>query len=291
MIESASGTPQLLVADKRQLAIAREIQAALLPKTCAGCQGISLAVRRLPEGGVGGDFHEFAIDADGRDSLIIGDVAGHGIDSALVMALVIGVIRALGPRVRSPLIVMGQVNSLLCQLNDRLQGRAITCSLFFGIVDRETQTFQFCNAGHPCPLVRTKSGKILKLQSNSGLLGVSPDLKCDGLSVKLRSLDRAVFYTDGITEAHSPSGEGFGVDRLQRVFESTASLPVERQVDAVLQAVRRHVGTEETLQDDATAIVADFAVVAEAAHDGTSGSASVASEPEQHPDVVDGDQE
>lgn len=274
MIELASDTSQLPVPDEQQLAIAREIQAALLPKTCAGCQGIRLAVRRLPEGGIGGDFHEFAIDADGRNSLIIGDVTGHGVDSALVMALVLGVIRALGPRVRSPLIIMRQINSLLCQLNDRVQGRVITCSLFFGIVDRETQTFQFCNAGHPCPLVRTKSGKTLKLQSNSGLLGVSPDLKCNGLSLKLRSLDRAVFYTDGITEAHSPSGELFGLARLQRVFESTANLPVERQVDAVVHAVRRHVGSKETLQDDATAVVADLTAAAEVTHNSTSRSAS-----------------
>ena len=248
----------LAAIDDAEIAIAREIQAAFLPKTCKGCEGARIAARRLTSGSIGGDFHDFIVGPEGRYSLIIGDVVGHGVHSALAMALVLGTIRALGPRAKSPLPVLQQINRLLCRINDDMETNLLTCSLFYGVVDRGTQILRFCNAGHPYPLLHTKNGALLKLWSTCPLLGVTPDLDCSAIPLAMRFIERGFFYTDGITEARSAADEFFGMERTQKIFEHTLNLSVEAQVDAILGAVRDHVGSDQVLTDDASAFIVDF---------------------------------
>ena len=252
--------PPLLpaVVDETEIAIAREIQAAFLPKTCKGCEGARIAARRLTSGSIGGDFHDFIVGPGGRYSLIIGDVVGHGVHSALGMALVLGTIRALGPGADSPFPVMQRINDLLCRINDRLRRYLVLCSLFYGIVDPMREVMQFGNAGHPYPLVWTHSGQVLKLWATCSLLGVSPELEGESIPLPLGHVGRTIFYTDGVTEALSPSGESLGADRVQQVLERTLQLPVEAQADALMDEVARHTGHDQPLKDDATVIAADF---------------------------------
>ncbi len=259
MMACLTPTPPLAAVNDTEIAIAREIQAAFLPKTCKGCEGARIAARRLTSGNIGGDFHDFIVGADGRYSLVIGDVVGHGVHSALAMALVLGAVRALGPHAQSPLPVLQEINRLLHRVNEGLRTDLLTCSLFYGIVDHQSQVLDFCNAGHPYPLVRTTSGTVLKLWSNCTLLGVLPQLDCDNImSIGLPHLERALFYTDGITEARSSEGKFLGLDRTQQVFEETSNLTVEEQVEAILKAVRDHIGSGRSLDDDVTAFVVEF---------------------------------
>ena len=244
--------------DDAEIAIAREIQAAFLPKTCQGCEGATIAARRLTSGSIGGDFHDFVVGPDGRYSLIIGDVVGHGVHSALAMALVLGAIRALGPRAESPLPLLQQINRFLCRINDDLETTVLMCSLFYGVVDRGTQILRYCNAGHPYPLMHTKNRTVLKLWPNCPLLGVGPDLDCHAIPLGLRFIERGLFYTDGITEARSCTGKFLGVGRTQQIFEDTLNLSVEEQADALMGAVRDHVGYDRVLADDASVFIVSF---------------------------------
>jgi sigma-B regulation protein RsbU (phosphoserine phosphatase) len=257
---SLAPTRPLAAIGVAEIAIARQIQSAFLPARCKGCKGARIAARRLTSGSIGGDFHDFIVGSDGRYSLIIGDVVGHGVHSALAMALVLGAIRALGSRTESPLPVVHLINELLCRINDDLETNVLTTSLFYGVVDRRTQTLQYCNAGHPYPLMATKNGVLLKLWATCRPLGVAPEIDSDVIPLSLRVVERALFYTDGLTEARSPSGEFLGVDRIGRVFERTAQLPIGAQADALMDEVARHAGHEQPLNDDATAIVASFGV-------------------------------
>ncbi len=249
---------QLSDIDDAEIAIAREIQSAFLPTTCKGCEGVSTAARRQPSGSVGGDLHDFVVARDGRYSVIIGDVIGHGLHSALGMALVLGAIRALGPGADSPFPVMQRINDLLCRINDRMRKNLVLCSLCYGIVDPMREVLRFCNAGHPYPLVWTHNGQVLKLRATCTLLGVSPELEGESMSLPLGQVRRAIFYTDGATEARSPSGNFLGVGRVQQVLEQTSQLSVEAQADALMAEIACHVGQDLPLNDDATMIVADF---------------------------------
>jgi len=257
MTSLASSVP-LAAIDDAEVAIAREIQAAFLPPKCKGCEGVSTAARRRTSGSVGGDFHDFVLNKDGQYSLVIGDVIGHGLHSALGMALVLGAIRALGPGVLSPLPVMQRINDLLGRINDRLRGHLVLCSLFYGIVDPTREVMRFCNAGHPYPLVWTHSGQVLTLASTCPPLGVMPELEGGSKTLPLEHVRRAIFYTDGVTEARSLAGEFLGVDRVQQVLKQTLQLPVEAQADVLMAEVARHAGHDQPLNDDATVIVADF---------------------------------
>ena len=227
------------VADETEIAIARDIQAALLPPKCKGCEGVSTAARRRTSQSVGGDFHDFVVAKDGRYSLIIGNVVGHGLHSALGMALVLGAIRVLGPASDSPFPVMQRINDLLCRINDRMRESVVLCSLFYGIVDPMQEVVHFCNAGHPYPLIWTHSGQVLKPWATCPPLGVAPELEGEAIPLPLGHVERTIFYTDGVTEARSPSGESLGVDRVQQVLEQTLHLPVEAQADALMAEVAR----------------------------------------------------
>ena|GEM_PF-1583917 len=251
--------PEVVTLETSEIALAREVQAAFLPKICSGCRGTRIASRRLTSNDIGGDFHDFIVDTDGRYSLVIGDVAGHETYSALVMALVLGAVRVLGSHAQSPPSVLREINRLLCRVNDELQTTVMTCSLFYGVVDPRARTLQFCNAGHPCPLVWTESGQVLKLKGTCRLLGALSDLACEPMSLRLDHVKRVFLYTDGITEARSQTGEFFGLERLQQVFERTSGFPIDAQVEAILRTVHDHAGPESPLNDDITAIVADFA--------------------------------
>jgi sigma-B regulation protein RsbU (phosphoserine phosphatase) len=153
---------------------------------------------------------------------------------------------------------MQRINDLLCRINDRLRGHLVLCSLFYGIVDPGREVMRFCNAGHPHPLVWTRSGQVLSLSSTCPPLGVVPGLESESKTLPLEHVRRAVFYTDGVTEARSPSQEFLGVDRLRQVLEQTLQLPVAAQADVLMAEVTRHVGHDRSLNDDATVIVADF---------------------------------
>jgi sigma-B regulation protein RsbU (phosphoserine phosphatase) len=253
-----ASAPPLAAIDDTEVAIARQIQAAFLPPKCKGCEGVSTAARRRTSGSVGGDFHDFIVTEDGRYSVIIGDVIGHGLHSALGMALVLGAIRALGPGVLSPLSVVRQINDLLRRVNDRLRKHLVMCSLFYGIVDPMRQMMRFYNAGHPYPLAWTYDGQVLELRSTGPLLGVLPELDGESITLPLEQVSRVVLYTDGVTEARSPSGEFLDVDRVQQVLEQTLALPVEEQADALMTEAALHAGPGRALNDDATVIVLDF---------------------------------
>jgi sigma-B regulation protein RsbU (phosphoserine phosphatase) len=244
--------------DEAEVAIAREIQAAFLPQTCRGCEGVSTAARRRTSGSVGGDFHDFIATPGGPYSVIIGDVSGHGLHSALGMALVLGAIRALGSGSISPQPVMQRINDVLCRVNDRLNEHLVLCSMFFGIVDPAREVMRFCNAGHPEPLIWTRDGERLTMPATGPPLGVVPGLDGEAETLSLGNVRRAVFYTDGVTEARSTSGAFLGDDRVRSVLEQTSRLAVEQQADALMDVVARHVGTDQPVNDDVTVIVADF---------------------------------
>ena len=101
-----------------QIEIARQVQAAFLPKTCNVCTGAQVVAQHLMSNGVGGDLYDFVPHDDQTYSFVIGDVIVHELFSALVMSLIFGTIHAVGPKADSPLNIITVVNNLLCELNE-----------------------------------------------------------------------------------------------------------------------------------------------------------------------------
>ena len=227
-----------------QLRIAREIQTALLPKAVQAPPGYGIETYYQPAADVGGDFYDFIYLPDGRVGLIIGDVTGHGVGAALLMAATVSTLRAEAPLWTSPSSVLGRVNDKIC--DEIPPGKFVTC--LYAVLDPATGRLNFANAGHPIPYVRTQAG-VVEAKACGMPLGLIPGSTYEEKEVTLALGDRAIFYTDGITEARR-DGEMFGEPRL---IEILAHGPSGRTfIDLLLLRLREMTGPAWEQDDDIT---------------------------------------
>ena len=128
---------------------AREIQQSLLPKDIPQVPGFELAAAWQPARAVGGDYYDVVKLDEKRLGVCIADVVGKGVSAALLMANVQAIVRAFAPGSESPSQLCHRVNGVLCGNIDT--GKFVT--FFYGVLDADQRTFQYCNAGHPRPIV------------------------------------------------------------------------------------------------------------------------------------------
>jgi sigma-B regulation protein RsbU (phosphoserine phosphatase) len=214
-VERARLTRELLERRRleKELAIAREIQASFLPEVAPVLPGIDLAGTTITHDEVGGDYYDFIPVSDSRLGIAIADVSGKGIPAALIMA---GFRMSLLAEVRNEFAiraVMRKVNSLLHESTDR--DKFVTA--FYGLLDHKNRVLTFSNAGHNPPILFRREGKIQYLSEGGVALGVLADATYEERPVALRPGDVLLFYTDGVSEAESPSGEQFGVQRIEQL--------------------------------------------------------------------------
>jgi sigma-B regulation protein RsbU (phosphoserine phosphatase) len=192
------------------MAFAREVQQRYYSATEAFLPGFDIAAAAYPAGETGGDYFDFIPQADGSLYLVIADVAGHGIGSALVMAEVRAYLRTYATMVQD-------IPSLLQHLN-----RALTTTLggnrfitmFLGRIDPRKRSLEYASAGHVPGYLLRDSGDIgAVLESTTPPLGLFPDQQfCSGPAVPLHRGDVLVLLTDGITESSNVAGAEFGAE-------------------------------------------------------------------------------
>jgi len=241
---------------KSDLALAAELQAALLPKAAPDdCPNHTAAARNRMCSGVGGDFHDFVRINRDQIAVVIGDVVGHGVRASLVMAQIMGLLRTGDQRLSRPAQVMTTLNKMLIDLGDRI-GEVVNCSLLYGVIDTPTGAGFFANAGHPRPLVCNRdTGAAAALGRPDILLGIEPFEPAELCHTFPRG-QRLVMFTDGITEAMDPSEELFGDRRLRDVIEANTLATPDECADAVLQAVDDF-RSQGPPTDDETIVVID----------------------------------
>jgi len=202
---------------------------------------------------VTGDFHDVLPlqGGNGNTCLVLGDVCGKGIASALYMARVLGYFRAAAGSRRS-------ADGLLSAVNSLVSGESTTLAFVTAClvsVDKERQKMSFYNAGHLPPYLFNDKSRTLRVVKLPGFpLGVDPAGKYDGTSLELSSGDCLVLYTDGIIEAANPSGEFFGRSRLEATIASHRG-SAEELVRTIRTAVH-HFAAGEPQSDDQTLLVA-----------------------------------
>ena len=201
-----------LAVTRAHMDIAKQIQRSLLPEDPLAVGCVRYAGRCIPADSVGGDyFGYFPRDADGVDSLV-GDVSGHGVGAALLMAEARTMF--LAERLVAP-----SACQLLCKLNELLHADLDRAGYFItaccAIFDAPTRELSYASAGHP-PALLLRAGETRCTTLNAGgcLLGIDKSVDFIDVKVKLHTGDIVVFYTDGITEAQNEVGEMFGLERL-----------------------------------------------------------------------------
>jgi sigma-B regulation protein RsbU (phosphoserine phosphatase) len=227
---------------------AREIQQSLLPREIPQVAGFEVAGAWQPARSVSGDYYDVLRLDDHRLGVCIADVVGKGVSAALLMANVQAAVRAFASTSESPAGVCGKVNRLLHE--NIATGKFVT--FLYGILDSETHTFQYSNAGHLYP-IQISGGSTRTIEQGGAVLGVFPDWKFEDSMIELRVGDRLLLFTDGITEATDSAGQEFEETRIAAFGKVHATLSASELNRQLLAEVTRFCRAQ--FQDDATLLV------------------------------------
>ena len=234
---------------ERERAAAREIQATLLPRHLPSLPGFSLAAAWRPAAGVGGDHYDVFGVREGRFALCIADVAGKGMPAALLMSNLQAAVRALAAEGWAPGELCRELRRVMsARLSDE---KFVTLAYF--VLDVAARRLSYTIAGHNPPVLVRADGSWERLDVGGPVIsGVSDGSYPEG-HVTIRSGDRLVLYTDGLTEIADADGVEFGEERLVEVVRRERMLGADPLKDRLLEAALAFGGG--TLVDDTTLLV------------------------------------
>jgi urease gamma subunit len=244
---------------ERELEIGARIQTCILPKRIL-VPGLDVASQMRPATEVGGDYYDIVPASDGC-WIGIGDVAGHGLTSGLVMLMAQSAIYALVNSVGtlSPREILCDANRLLYEnIRHRLgQDQFVTLSLLRYFRDGRVS---FAGAHEDMIVYRADSGKCEVIETEGAWLGVKADIaeQTRDRTLQLRDRDVIVLYTDGITEAMDKGGKQLGLPRLVEIVERNGELPVGELLDSIIREVDAWMDIQS---DDVTALVVRYQAV------------------------------
>jgi sigma-B regulation protein RsbU (phosphoserine phosphatase) len=225
---------------RRELELAAEIQRALLPP--ARPAPFPVQAVNLPARTVSGDFYDFLELADGRIAFCLGDVAGKGMNAALLGARTASLYRCLAREAAGPGAVLARLDA---ELHESVtHGMFVT--LAAGVFDPRDASVRLANAGHEPPLLRLPSGEVASFPAEAPPLGVLGDAVFPEQALRLAGGCLYVF-SDGLTEAQGEAGEPLGPEGVLRLLERFGGKPLRERIDAAVAALGA-LG----LRDDAT---------------------------------------
>jgi sigma-B regulation protein RsbU (phosphoserine phosphatase) len=234
---------------ERELQLAMEIQQRFQPTAPPSVPGYELQGISFPCYEIGGDYYDFIQREDGRLVIALGDVSGKGTAAALLMSSLHAAIHAQTGSHDTLVKTISAVNRYLAE--NIPSNRFVT--LFYAELDPESGAVSFLNAGHNPPLIVHAAGTVEQLASGGLPLGIKADADYREGRTHLRMGDVLVIYSDGVTEAASPSGEEFGPTRLYEV--------VSRNVDASAAGIRDRIESALTKFSQGTQAADDITLV------------------------------
>jgi PAS domain S-box-containing protein len=238
--------------NQEQFRVAREIQQRLFPKSAPTLPGYDIAGVSYPAEATGGDYFDYLPMLNDRLGIILGDVTGHGIGPALLMAETRAYLRILTGRREDVGEILTRANSVLAE--DVGAERFVT--LFMARLDPAKGLLAYASAGHSAAYILNEKGRARTILPRTGVpLGIRPDtVYRSSHEIALQPGDILLILTDGIEEAMSVDNAIFGIDRALDVVRENRDRPAREIVEALYQAVRRFSGNTPQL-DDVTAII------------------------------------
>jgi sigma-B regulation protein RsbU (phosphoserine phosphatase) len=241
---------------KKALALAGEVQKSLLPQDKPLVQGLDIAGRNVSCDEIGGDYFDFLWRRDSKKgpfSVVVGDISGHGVDSALLMTTARAFLRM---RASQP----GTISEIITAMNRHLTrdvletGRFMT--LFYLTIDPEKKRLAWVRAGHDPALVYDPGrDNFEELKGDGMALGVNEGFDYEEYSRNgLANGQIIAVGTDGIWEAINGSGEMFGKDRLRSVIRKNAGGDAGEILNAVYDELSRFTLGQKT-EDDITLVI------------------------------------
>jgi serine phosphatase RsbU (regulator of sigma subunit)/ketosteroid isomerase-like protein len=230
---------------EQDLRVARRIQQAALPKEVPPLEGWQITPYYQPAREVGGDFYDFLELEDGRLGLVVGDATGKGVPAALMMASARSMLRAVAQASDSPGDVLRRVNGPM--VTDIPPNMFVTC--FYAILNPKSGHLVYANAGHDLPYLQ-HGDEAEELRARGMPLGLMAESSYEEKEIVLDAGEAAVFYSDGLVEAHDPEGGMFGFPRLRALISEHAEQgPLG---DFLLEKLYSFVGEGWEQEDDIT---------------------------------------
>jgi len=241
---------------ERELQVACEVQAGLLPRETPQVPGWEFAARWQPAREVAGDYYDFIPLNGGQLGLVIADVSDKGMPSALFMALTHSIVRASVSSAPLPADGIAHANQLICA--DSTGGMFVT--LFYTLLNPATGEFTYVNAGHNPPLLcrqsnRAEQHQLTQLVRTGMALGVVEDTPFEQHTLRLNPGDFILLYTDGVTDATDAHLQDFGTERLQHVLLEHRHAPAADVMAALEQAIDDFAGSTTPFDDIAMVVI------------------------------------
>jgi serine phosphatase RsbU (regulator of sigma subunit)/predicted ester cyclase len=240
---------------EQELLVAHRIQQASLPNEVPSLEGWEITPLYQPAWEVGGDFYDFFELDEGRLGVVVGDATGKGVPAALVAEATSNMLRALaqGLASSSPGEVLERVNeTLLARIPPNT---FVTC--FYAILEPESGSLTYANAGHDLPYLRRSNGGTDELRARGMPLGLMPGMSYEQKETMLQLGETALLYSDGLVEAHDSTGEMFGFPRLRELVAEHGE--VGSLGELLLEELYSFVGEGWKQEDDITLLTLECA--------------------------------
>ncbi len=249
-IKQAQAEHSQLESLKTDLAVAAEIQQAILPRVFPpfpeNDAELELAALMTPAKDVGGDFYDFfRIDED-HIGVVIADVSGKGIPAAIFMAVSRTLIRTIGLQGGQPGKCLTKSNELLSQ--ESVDAMFVT--VFYAIYDIKTGDLYYCNGGHNSPYILRANGDVEQLPiSTNCMVGAIDGIEFTDQHSSLNVGDTIIMYTDGVNEAFNPNNEEYGEARMERALAAMKGKACRDIIDELFNDVKTFADTAPQSDD------------------------------------------
>ncbi len=244
-----------LIALQKELEIANRILQSILPEVMPEMKNISIHAHYHPMAEVGGDFYDFHVIDNDRIGVLIADVSGHGVPSAIIAAMMKVAFSLQKSIAHEPMDVLKEINHIL---RGRYGKQMITA--IYAYLDLKTGTLRGSNAGHfPILIFRKSDQKINEFMPRGWAIGLQQELKLSEEEFGLKPGDRIILFTDGIIESRNRDGELFGYDRFLQLVREKQDLSPREFSDFILKRLSEWSQQGQRFDDDLTIIVMDIA--------------------------------
>ncbi len=245
-----------LFAIQKELEIAEQIQASILPRDVPRRAGIEIVARYLPMSAVAGDFYDFLTFERNHLGILIADVTGHGVPAALIASMLKVAFASQSAHAADPARVLTGLNQALC---GKFEDHFVTAAYLY--VDLDAKIIRYAGAGHPPLLFSNRlNGESRSIEQNGLFLGMFPEAEYSSVEMRVHHRDRYVLYTDGLPESKNAASEEFGIARCMKALGSHSQLPAAALADQILNdiSVWTSEGSARLQDDDMTLLVLDF---------------------------------
>lgn len=236
---------------QEELQMAREIQLTMLPQQYPAFpraekpseSAFQFSHRYLPTGSVGGDFFTISALSATQAAVFLCDVAGHGVRSALITAMIRAILEELKPQAANPGDFLTKLNLDLCAILQHT-GSPMLTTAFYLVADWKSGLMLYANAGHPPPFhLRRNAGEAVPLRNAFGksqpALGLTDTTVYQSSQILLAPKDMVLLFTDGLVELQNPAGELYSLDLLLQAVQRLIHVPPRHLLDELLRETAR----------------------------------------------------